>query len=74
MWEAIVTTMEAALLRSLGLPLPTIEPVYRSDEWEWDAPIREYRAVIVTETRHVAALGSSPDIATRNLIKMVVRP
>ena len=74
MWDAILTGMEAALLRSLGLPSPKVEPVYRSDEWEWDAPIREYRAVIVTETRRVEALGSSPEAATRNLIKMVVRP
>lgn len=67
--DAILTGMEAALLRSLGLPIPKVEPL--KDEFGY---AREYRAVIVTETRHVAALGSSPDIATRNLIKMVVRP
>ncbi len=67
--DAILTNMEAALLRSLGMAAPKIEPL--SDSYGY---AREYRAVIVTGTRRVEALGSSPDIATRNLIKMVVRP
>lgn len=69
MLDAILTSMEAALLRSLGMAAPKIEPL--NDEYGY---VREYRAMIVTETRRVEALGSSPDIATRNLIKMVVRP
>lgn len=62
--DAALTGMEAALLRGLGWSLPKVEPV--ND--------REYRAVIVRGEHKAEALGSSPDMATRNVIKVVVRP
>jgi hypothetical protein len=65
MWDAILTGMEAALLRSLGLPTPKIEDL--GDDR------REFRAVIVKGDKRFEALGSSPDAATRNVIKLVVR-
>lgn len=64
--EAILTTLEAALLRSMGLSQPTIEPVK-------GAARLEYRAVIVRDNgRTIEALGDSSERATRNVIRMAV--
>lgn len=64
--NATLTSMEAALLRSMGLSQPTIEPVK-------GAARLEYRAVIVRANgRTIEALGDSSERATRNVIRLAV--
>lgn len=62
--NAILTSMEAALLRSRGLSQPEI--TLDRDKWE-------YRAVIVRQNgRTIEALGRDAETATRNVIRMAV--
>lgn len=68
MFDAILTGMEAALLRGHGLPAPKVEPMYDVVRDRTD-----YRAIIVRPSGgRVEALGSSPDIATRNVIRLAI--
>jgi hypothetical protein len=61
--NAILTSMEAALLRGMGLSEPRVE---RSG--------RDFVAVIVRPSgKTIEALGRDPEAATRNVIKMAVR-
>ena len=63
MFDAVLTTMEAALLKAQGYSTPKVEQLNA----------REYRAVIIRGEHKAAALGTSPDHATRNLIRLVTR-
>jgi len=61
--NAILTGMEAALLRSMGLSEPKIEQRGR-----------DYIAVMVRPSgKTIEALGRDPEQATRNVIKLAVR-
>lgn len=63
---ATLTSMEAALLRSMGLSKPVIEPVR-------GAARLEYRAVILRPSgKTIEALGSSSEDATRKVIRLAV--
>jgi hypothetical protein len=65
MLTAKLTSMEAALLRSLGMTAPVIEPVRGAR--------LEYRAVIVRQNgRTIEALGHSADDATAKVIRLAV--
>jgi len=61
--NAVLTTMEAAMLKARGYDAPFI--IRNKDN--------EYVAVVMKGGDKSAALGSSPDAATRNLIKLLVR-
>jgi hypothetical protein len=63
MFDAILTGMEAALLRARGLPTPKVDLLDNGRDWV---------AVIVREERRIEALGSSPEAATRKVIRMAV--
>jgi hypothetical protein len=64
--NAILTGMEAALLRSMGLSEPVVEPVK-------GAARLEYRAVILRPSgRTIEALGNSSEDATRKVIRLAV--
>jgi hypothetical protein len=64
--NAILTGMEMALLRSMGLSQPSVEPVK-------GAARLEYRAVIVRPSgRTIEALGNSSEDATRKVIRLAV--
>ena len=63
--NAILTSMEAALLRSMGLSEPRIEAINNGR--------LEYRAVIVRPTgRTIEALGNSSEDATRKVIRIAM--
>lgn len=62
--NAILTSMEAALLRSKGMSQPEVT----LDRAKW-----EYRAVIVRPSGHtIEALGRDAEDATRKVIRMAV--
>jgi len=62
MFDAILTTMEAAWLKSMGMSAPKIEAL----------PDRDYRAVMIIGERRVEALGTTPEGAARRVIRMAV--
>jgi len=74
--NAILTNMEAALLRSMGLSQPTIERIemVRMADGSLElAPKLEYRAVIVRASgKTIEALGNSSEDATRKVIRLAV--
>lgn len=67
MIDAILTTMEAAWLKSMGMSAPKVEPL--KDEFGYT---REYRAVMLIGERRVEALGTTPEGAARRVIRMAV--
>jgi hypothetical protein len=61
--NAVLTTMEAAMLKAREYETPFI---IKNKEGE-------YVAVAIKDGDKAAALGSTPESATRNLIKVLVR-
>ena len=67
MFDAALTQMEAALLRGMGLSTPKVDLLKTEPREEWVA------VIVRPSGAKVEALGSSPDHATRNVIKLAVR-
>jgi hypothetical protein len=63
MEPVVLTAMEAAMLKAQGWSEPKAERLNA----------REFRVVMLRGENKAEALGTSPDHATRNLIRLVTR-
>lgn len=65
-FSAALTTMEAALLRGLGLTDPKVDLVRTEPREEWIA------VIVRPSGNTIEALGRDPEDATRRVIRMAV--